>query len=424
MRGNVIAIIALVFFVILAGVTGYLSYKGYTDCERREGEPQGLRPLLERETAARKAKEADLVVLNQKLEVARAAYQVKYEEKLKEHFNLVVANSFSDAQKTFTAGAVEWRAAVEKTPDMSSKLVQPVETEVADRIKAARKLNDDQREEIVKRIKELAEETARVKQAATKEIARLNAEKVRLGNEISAASGEIERLISREPLATALPPAGRVLAAAADTKVAVVNLGTRVGVKRGMRFEVYQVRYGNRRVHKGYLEVKSAEPEVSTCSILFREVRLPRCPICNYTAEQPEEQYCPRCTAPGSPQAFQRLAGTPKVLMVGQSETDPIVIGDLLYNPLFCQRAGTRFAIVGEPLLAPIPKPADDRETKRMLDHLRSTVEFYGGKLVTEVNAETDVLIALRGAKDSVNRAEEMGIPVIREFEIFRYLEK
>ncbi|HOX07763.1 MAG TPA: hypothetical protein PK280_15290 [Planctomycetota bacterium] len=424
MRGNVIAIIALVFFVIGAGATGYWAYNTYLAVERREG-GDGLRAQLDKLTETRKKREAELGKLQLEMAAMREKYQANYEERLRENVNLTIATTISDAQKSITTVSSDWKAAVEKTPNVSADMVQPLEKEITDRINAARTLNDQQRDTIIERIKKLAEETDKVKKEAAKVIGRLGGEKVRLNNEISAASGEIERMISREPLSNGgMPPAGRILAAAADTRLAVINLGTRVGVKRGMRFEVFQVRYGNRRVHKGFLEVKSTEPEVSTCSILVKEIRLPRCPICNYTAEQSEELYCPRCTAPGSPQAFQRLSGTPKVATVGQSETDPIVKDDLLYNPLFALRPGVRYAVVGEPLQAPVPRPPDDRVTPALLDHIRKTVEFYGGKVVAEVNAETDVVIALRGAKEAVSRAEEMGIPVVREFEIFRYLEK
>jgi hypothetical protein len=158
------------------------------------------------------------------------------------------------------------------------------------------------------------------------------------------------------------------------------------------------------------------EPEISTCTILLQEVRLPRCPVCSYTAAQPEELYCPRCTSPGSPQAYQRLSGSPKVVTIGQSDTDPIVKGDLLANPLFSLRPGARYAVQGEPLI----------EGSKQYDRasIAKVIEFYGGAVDKELSSETDVLIALRGAKEAVNRAEEMGIPVVREFEIFRYLER
>jgi hypothetical protein len=182
-----------------------------------------------------------------------------------------------------------------------------------------------------------------------------------------------------------------------------------------MRFEVYQVRYGNRRVHKGYVEVKSVEPEVSTCGIIVREVSLPRCPICSYTAQQPEEQFCPRCTAPGSPQAFQRLLGSPKVEVTGSSLTDPIVKGDLLYNPLFKPGGSRRFVVVGEGLV-------DGRDYEKA--NVERVVKYYGGEVDKEVGSGTEAVISLRGGKEVVTRAQELGIPIVREHELFRYLEK
>jgi len=417
MRGNVFAIIALVFLVIVAGATGYLAYSNYMKVERVEGAPLGLRSELRSAQAEHKSKQEQLAKLEAELAAEKAKAQQKYEDKLKEQFNLQLLTVESDGYKRIGKGVAAWEASVKTTPNVSADLVKPVEDESAKRRTEAQDLNADQINKIIERIKALAAEAKKCRDEATAEIKRLNSEKVRLGNEISVASGDIERLISREPLANAgLPPVGRILASAADTKIAVINLGTRVGVKRGMRFEAYQVRYGNRRVHKGYLEVKSTEAEVSTCAILVKEVRLPRCPVCSYTAAQPEELYCPRCTSPGSPQAYQRLSGSPKVTTIGQSDTDPIVKGDLLYNPLFSLRPGTRYAVQGEPLI----------EGSKQYDRasIVKLIEFYGGAVDKELSSETDVLIALRGAKEAVNRAEEMGIPVVREFEIFRYLER
>jgi len=307
---------------------------------------------------------------------------------------------------------------------VTKDLVAPVKAEIDKQLAESQKANADQIKEIIEKTKAINDESTECKAKAAKEIADLEAEKRRLKNERDAKRGEIERLSSRETLGpVALPPVGRVLISSAETKTTVINLGSRVGIKRGMRFEIYQVRYGNTRVHKGYLEVKSVEPEVSTCSILVREVRLPRCPVCSYTAAEPEELYCPRHTEPGpNPQAYQRLSNSPKVVMIGQSDTDPVVKGDLVYNPLFSLRSGMRYAIVGEPL---VDRKYCDRFS------VAKAVEFYGGTVDQSFTAETDVVIALalRGseageAKDVVRRAEDMGVPILREFELFRYLEK
>jgi hypothetical protein len=303
-----------------------------------------------------------------------------------------------------------------KYPNVTLEMASAVEKETGDRRAAAQEANTKQIKDIIDRIKEMADEGKRSKEQAAAEMQRLGREKGRLEKEVTERRIEIEQLASREMVfGGTLPSVGQVLAASPETRTAVISIGSRVGVKRGMRFEVYQVRFGNRRVHKGYVEVKSVESEVSTCGILVREVVLPRCPICSYTASQPEEQYCPRCTAPGSPQAYQRLIGSPKVVIMGSSLTDPIVKGDLLYNPLFSPSGSRRFVIVGEGLV-------EGRDYEKA--NVERVVKNYGGQVDKELVSGTDAVISLRGGKDVVLRAQELGIPIVREHELFRYLEK
>ena len=426
MRVNVVALVFLVIFVLLTVGTGYLAYANFTKVARAPGEGAvpGLRHQLATAITERRSLENKLNERQVEMSNVKRQFQTRYEAMLAELFKLQSITVEAAENTRITAMSGNWEGEVKKFANVTGELVTPVEADVNKRRTDAQNANAAQVKEIIEKIADLAGKTKDARDKVSTRLNELRKQKTDMENACNAARAEIERRITREPLSVmGLPPVGRVLATAAGMNTAVINLGTRVGVKRGMRFEVYQVRYGNRRVHKGYLEVKSVEPEVSTCSILVREVRLPRCPVCSYTAAEPEELYCPRHTEPGpNPQAYQRLSNSPKVVMIGQSDTDPVVKGDLVYNPLFSLRSGMRYAIVGEPL---VDRKYCDRFS------VAKAVEFYGGTVDQSFTAETDVVIALalRGseageAKDVVRRAEDMGVPILREFELFRYLEK
>lgn len=416
MRGQIAAIVGLVFFVILGGLTGYLAWDGM----RKVGGSEGVKGLRTEVEEARRERE------RQAVEVAKqeALLGEQRVEEMKGHVDVLLARCEYEGL-VLEQGTVErlakvaedWSKSEAVKGNVTADLAAEVEKETGDRRTAAQESNTKQIKGIIDRIKDMAEQGKQSREKAAGEMQKLSREKGRLEKERDERRIRIEQLVNREPVigGGALPPVGQVLESSSETRTAVISIGGRLGVKRGMRFEVYQVRYGNRRVGKGYVEVKSVGPETSTCGIIVREVVLPRCPVCSYTAEQPEEQYCPRCTAPGSPQAYQRLLGSPKVEVTGSSLTDPIVKGDLVYNPLFKLGGGRRFVVAGEGLVE--GKDYEKANVERV-------VQSYGGVVEKELGSGTEAVIALRGGKEVVGRAQELGVPIVREFELFRYLEK
>jgi hypothetical protein len=275
------------------------------------------------------------------------------------------------------------------------------------------KRNDEQVKKLKVDINNVTTEIEQYKADLAKAAELLDKDRVRWRNRLSDAERKTGELVSREP-PVGLPACGRVLTSDPERDLAVIDLGSRHGVKPGMRFEVFQIRHGNQRVHKGMLEVKTASPEVSSCTILVKSVGLPRCPVCTFTANEPEQLFCPRCTSPGTAQGAQKLNDTPVTVVRGKVATDPIVPGDALYNPLFSKGGKRRYAICGQPLVQ-----RKDYSEKAV----REILEFYGNEVEDAPSARTDVLIALRGG-DAIKMAKDLGIPIVYEWELFRYLER
>ena len=425
-RGGTVAIIFLVLFVVLGGLSGWLAYDQYNKVKSIQNDPEtgkaGAEVELRKEVGIRADLEEQLKKAKADLEAAREAHDVVFQEQLvaktaKERAGINAADAviLSETAKNWSTSIQGTETKWNEAPTPEDPSTGTIDQEIAQytaRQEEAAAIQRDRMKAINKAIGELEAALERFNDEVRVEMEALRKRRGHDQNLLNIYKIDIVKLVTREP-PVGLPQVGRVISSQPEFNAAVISLGTRHGVKPGMRFEVFQVRRGNRRVHKGYVEIKAAQPEVSSCAILVKEVRLPRCPICNYTAGQPEEQYCPRCTAPGSQQQAQSLLDT-KVVIMGEGGTDPIVRGDLLFNPLFGLEPRS-YAVSGRSLV---------ERNYASAEAVKEAVEFYGGTVHEQLSAKTDVLIALRGDTAIVEKAEKLGIIILRGFDLFRFLEK
>jgi cell division protein FtsB len=411
MRGNTIAVIALVMLVLAAGAFGYLFYNSYNLVARADA-PKGLRfqlddaeVTLRKELDRLKAEEAKLAASKTKLDAELA----RYREADSELHTGEIRQTEAIGAKDYAEG---WTKAVTDKNEMVEGRSKAGVADYKGRKDEAEKGRDQRIKDITEERGKIAQELEKYKKEIDALKNKLKGDETKLRNVRNDKEQDVAALVTRED-PVGLPYVGRVLKSDPEHDLAVVSLGSRHGVKPGMRFEVVQIRGGNSRVHKGYLEVKTVTPEVSTCSIVIKEVRLRRCGVCSYTAEEPEQRFCPRCTAPGSTQGAQPL-GDPKLVVRGKSLTDPIVEGDLLYNPFFSPGQKRRYAISGRALV-------EGRDFGT--DAIRHAVEFHGNQVDERLSAATDVLIRLREGED-VTRARQLGIVIVNGFDLFRFLER
>lgn len=220
---------------------------------------------------------------------------------------------------------------------------------------------------------------------------------------------KLAKITARDRIAADVEPDGRVVDVDLEQRLVVISLGSAVNVQRGFRFEVFQIT-GGRRVHKGWIEVKATKEEISTCIILDKTVRLPTCPITGYVARQPEERFSPYVTRGVAGDRTQPLTGPAKVVRWGLNVDDPIVRGDLVWNPFFDPVRPLRFTVAGE---EPI---------KYTAERISAVLERYGAQVDEEMTAITDFLIAQKWSEAPVKLARELGVKVFYEFELFRFL--
>jgi len=231
--------------------------------------------------------------------------------------------------------------------------------------------------------------------------------------QLDQAKDELQKSSQREPSEMDADADGVVLATDLATRQIVINVGENQGVKRGMRFEVFRVRQGGRRVRKGFVDVRVVDKETATCYILNQDIHLGRCPSCGYTARLPEEELCPYCTGSGQGLHVQRLSASPKMTVIEMNPDDPIIIGDKIQNPFFAPGESLKFAVKGEPL-----------SIQYKNEQLLSAIRWHGGAIEAEIGAGTDVLLAGKWAIEETRRARELGIEILHHYHVFDFLRK
>jgi hypothetical protein len=416
-RGSTLSIISLVFFVLLSALTGIMGYRGYMVVESKEGDGniKGNREVYHALKLQRETKTKEVQTLSKTLAKTEKKLDLLNLKLAKTQERLRAAEVYEVHTKTSKKFLEELNEKTVSTCEKSTTTASEGKSDYEQRKTSASKLTNDRIAWIIKRITTIAAELEKFKADNDKELNQLETDKGRLSNELSDLRQRISELISREAPSD-LPAIGRILTSDPERDLAVINLGSRHGVKPGMRFLVYHIENNNKQIDKGFLEVKTVRAEVSTCNIMVKEVRLPRCPICGYTGTQPEQKYCPRCTSPGSAQDTQRLNSAPKIVDRGKSLTKPILKGDMIFNPFLSPGKTRKYAVSGKSLV-PLSTAYNAKAVKR-------AIEFHGNTVDTEVSARTNVLVALRGGEEAVAKAMKLGITIVRGHTLFRYLEK
>jgi NAD-dependent DNA ligase len=189
-----------------------------------------------------------------------------------------------------------------------------------------------------------------------------------LYSQISELERRIQTIIKKKPqeLMSCDPDGGIILA---DNKLGIawIDLGRQDGLRVGHIFSVFRYIKGGRRKIKGEIEVKVIQDKMSQAAII-------------------------QCLEP---------------------EDDPIVKGDHIISPLFDKKKAPVFVFSGE-LVNPLYSKKE--VTKK--------IEEMGGKVAREVTVETDFLIAGKGAEETeeYTKAIDLGIVIMREDELFRYI--
>jgi hypothetical protein len=267
------------------------------------------------------------------------------------------------------------------------------------------------RAELQMQIDEAEKELVRRKNRFDRRYSEKRDRRSRLETEYVGARDELQKLLVEEPAAVDVSRDGVILTVHLSSRQVVTNIGSQHGVRAGMRFEVFQLRRGGRHVRKGFIVVRSAGRETSNCIIMNKLVNLPRSAASGYTAELAEELFSPYDTGPGGGFEVERLRGSPKEIVMGMNAEDPIVEGDLIRNPLFEPNRQLHFAVKGDPL-----------HHKYGTEEILKAIRWHGGVIDPEINSQTDILLHGKWATEEVRRANQLGVQVMHQSEVFDFI--
>lgn len=425
-------LIALILFVILTGVFGFFAYskqqelmgddpngskskdreirKVQEDIETLKGEiadyqasAEGLREQIRRQRAMYSLA-ADL----------KEAYTIEYNSRL----NLIkVADKFTES-----AGALSGTVS-----DLKNKTLQRVNTETTE---VREKMEKDLQE------KNMAREAAiaRLRTAKDEFDASVKVHRQQLNYETSAfddAKSQLASLTERDlQRAQVLDEVdGEIILADVVQGMCVINLGTADGIKNGYRFEVFAKTPEGKRLRKAFIEVRKASSTKSECLIVKRPTLMPTDPASLYIATEPEEMFSPNQESGRQGASAQRLTGKPRPVLLGYNEDYPVVEGDKIQNPFFNKRKSLSFYIAGS-------KELDNGRQKSAIKYswreIKAMIENYGGTVVPTPDVGIDYVISQKNPKEEGTDAEKaefqrvlaLGLPIIYEWELFRFLDR
>jgi len=236
---------------------------------------------------------------------------------------------------------------------------------------------------------------------------------------------QLDYLTSREPERADVQERadGQVVLSDPVNNTICINIGTAHGVRNGFRFECYALKPGDRKNTKAYLEVRRASPNVSECMIITKPIELPKDPLSNYAGSQPEEQFSPYQQSGKAGSLLQGLTAVPKKGQMGMNTMNPIVVGDYVQNPFFNPYKRYTFYIAGDKT---IQQGQQKSAIAYQWPHIKSVIEQYGGKVAEKVDLTVNYMVAQKNPQDDpqFGKGVTLGIPVIHEWEIFRFLDQ
>jgi NAD-dependent DNA ligase len=428
-NGPLIALIVLVVLSIVFGVLAWTNYK-----ELVGDDPEGSQSKdTEIRKVARQVEELESRIAEQRLKARVLREAIR--EQLVAHD--LAANEYDmygmEYERRRKLG--EWLGEYEKSAASLSGTISELKNKTMTNItRESTGVREEMEKFLQERTKEREEAIARTREVTDKfklDVIKYRQQKNYEQSSFDDAKSVLGDLTQREvERATVFTEAdGRVLLADIVSNVVVIDIGTSAGVQNGYRFEVYASQPGKGKLVKGYIEVRSAGPSQSSCFVVKRPVALGKDPNSDYVAREPEEMFSPYQESGRKGFTAQPLSGQAKLVMTGMPKDNPIVEGDLVLNPFFKPYTALSFYIAGaKEIVNEMQKSA----IRYRWTEIKAVIESYGGKVLPAVDVNVDYVIAQKNPKTEgtdaekaeFQRAVELGLPVIYEWELFRFLER
>jgi hypothetical protein len=268
---------------------------------------------------------------------------------------------------------------------------------------------------LLREIDRVKRELKRKKEENESDIATIQGEIARVQTDLSEVNDKLKILREKRELADVLEEDGQIIqVGSSDTNYVALDLGWADGVRKGMKFDVFEVRGGDTKFRKGQVEITKVHAHSSDANILPPKRRNPICPQCGWEAYKPDMRYCIYCALGDNNDEIQPLdEKVSGVLIKPQDPFNPIVRGDKISNPFYYKGRKIHFAYAGEPVV-----------------RSRREIELYikenDGILDDEIKLETDYLVVGTGAhvKEALDKARRLGVKVMQELELYQFFGK
>jgi hypothetical protein len=421
--------IALLVFVVGSLFFGFLAYSAHTELygetPDRAKDEEIKKAKLEIQKFEDEVKEYEALASALRLRIREQQNMYYNAAEMYEEFGMEYKRrqKLVEWAESFDKQAVELQGTVSKLKSETLTRVNKETTEVREKMEKDLQEKNQAKEEAIARLRKSKED---YELDVKKYRSQRNYEQSGLDESKSVLTDLTQREVERAN-EIMFEADGKVILADPVTHMVIINIGTAAGVKNGYRFECYALRPGNKKVFKAWLEVRRADPSKSECLVVQRPVLMPKDPLSSYVAKDPEEIFSPYQESGKQGFSAQTLSGA-KTIMLGANKEDPIVEGDVVQNPFYAPNKTFTFYIAGS-------KELQNERQKSAIRYrwteIKNVIEFYGGKVVPVADTSVDYVIAQKNPKTEGTDAEkadfqkavDLGLPVIYEWELFRFLE-
>lgn len=252
---------------------------------------------------------------------------------------------------------------------------------------------------------------------ADPELLRMLDEAREIEDEIRKLEVKIKRLREEKLRRQTLEADGKIVHADEKTGTVTIDIGRAAGVRKGMLFDVFEIRRNGDRVRKAKIQVTKLEAEYSTAIVLAAQDPQPFCSNCGWQAYESYMHYCPYCTdgddtnSDSIPDDARKLTpGARELMIVSPDPLNPLAEGDLVSNPFFERGRRYTFALGGTTAF-------------RSRDEIRKFIEAHGSEFQDKLSLSTDVLVVGVGpdVENAVQEARKLGVKVIHERDLFTF---
>ena len=426
MKSEIGVILMVVLFAILSIVFGVFAYMNFKDIDGNDQEGNAYSTRIEKERATKIELEGTVAEYEEKKQlysdkISKLQQEAAY---LKSEINAFKRAHEKRLELTKTGQAFDQQVkdVAATVAKVKAKTLSQIEAEITQlRTDMEKRVAEDTAKKD-KVIEEVRLEKEKFQGLNKKHVDKMNYANSQLGN----TKQELKDLTTREVIHAKLRDQadGKVSFSDTERNICSINIGTGDGVKNGFRFEVFTMEAGNVHNTKAYIEIVNATEKASQCIVIRRPVTLPQDQLSSYTASQPEEKYNPLAKSGKKDYSAEPMLGG-KVVMTGQNLDNPIMSGDLIQNPFYDPGHTRTFYIAGSKEIVGGRQKSAIRYNR---SEIKDMAERYGAKVVPVVDTNVNYIIAQKifshNPPDDVEfeKAIDLGIPVIYEWELFRFL--